>query len=213
MFFSVCLAYLCMYTPLSQQQNCPLTPQTLCVYSNNFIRVLLAWQHINHSDVRLPFPTLAHKLALLCHHATTVMLGESFVSKAGLTLIKGNEILGSALYVFGDNQESKKADCCRQFDHPLLGMGSPLRDWNRPLPGGLRPHWTGEVGMVIICWANPKSLPISLFPTCRCSILDMSLATPILFQVAILLLVFVSWFINVFILCCHVGFVICSLKH
>lgn len=44
-------------------------------------------------------------------------------------------------------------------------MGSPLPDWNRPLPGGLRPHWTEEVGTVIISWANPKSLPISLLPT------------------------------------------------
>lgn len=114
------------------------------------------------------------------HCTTSVVTGESFASKAGLALIEmgGKKIPGSALHVFRDNQESKKADCCRQFDHPLLGMGSPLPDWNRPLPRGLRPHWTGEVGTVIISWAYPKSLPISLFPTCTRSILDMSLAAP-----------------------------------
>lgn len=129
------------------------------------LHCVLTWQHINDWMVWLSvqMQVLMHKKTHHCHHATTVMVGKVCASK-----------------VFRDKQRSKKADCCWQFDHLLLGMGSPLPDWNRHFPGDLRPHWTGKEGTVIISWANPKLLPISLFPTRSCTILDVSLAAPML---------------------------------
>lgn len=171
--------WLCMYSLLTQQSNGPLRRQT-SICTNIFITLLLPRQHINQTQ-RLGYCFL-HKHAQKRRRRTTgVLAGDSFASTAGFALIeRQHKIPGSALSVFGDNQESKKADCWGQFDHLLLGMGSPLPDWNRLLPGGPRPHWTGEVGTVIISWANPKSLPISLFPTQSCGSLDMSLAAYIL---------------------------------
>lgn len=126
-----------------------------------------------------------------CIHTTTTIQPLCWwrgwvASKAGLALIERKKKILGQLFMSLGTIRSKKADCCRQFDHPFLGMGSSLPHWNSPIPGGLRLHWTGEVGTVIISWANPKSLPIS------CTILNVSLEAPILGYVDMLLLLTVS---------------------
>lgn len=103
--------------PLSRlsQQYCWSFGAQTCVCRNNFITLLIALQHIHKSQWCLAtvpntqIPMHKNK-GTHSHYTTTVTVGESFASKAGSALLEGKKrILGSALYVFGDNQGSKKS--------------------------------------------------------------------------------------------------------
>lgn len=76
----LCLPWLCMHSPHSYW---PLRAQT-CVCKKNFIMLLLVRQHINHNKVGLPPPAYTHHR----YHTVTVLVGESFASKAVLALIE-----------------------------------------------------------------------------------------------------------------------------
>lgn len=135
--------------------------------------LLLAWQHINQWEFSNHPPCRFSHAGI---QAITILKQhwERFYLKSSQEK-RGGGLLGP-FFVFGHKQEKNQFP----LDNLIIHSGAwavHYLPWNRDLPRDLRAHLTGEEVMLIISWANPKSLPISPFAT---SSLDMLAAAPAL---------------------------------